>query len=99
LLGIIKDKFPIFILGFFAMTTLSSLELLGAEGSSTIALMRTVMSWIFGLGLVGQGAYIDIKELRAAGGAPLKVGLAAGLCKYILALIVILLFVSKETTL
>ena len=94
--GIIKDKFPIFILGFFAMTALSSLEMLGAEGSSTIHLMRTVMSWIFGLGLIGQGAYIDVRELRAAGGAPLKVGLAAGLFKYALALVIVLLFVSKE---
>ena len=96
LAGIIKSKFPIFILGFFAMTALSSLGMLGAEGSETIRLMRTVMSWIFGLGLVGQGAYIDIRELKAAGGAPLKVGLAAGLCKYVLALVIILLFVSKQ---
>ena len=97
LLGIIKQKFPIFILGFFAMTALSSLGMLGAEGSSTIHLMRTVMSWIFGLGLVGQGAYIDVRELKAAGGAPLKVGLTAGLVKYTLALVVVLLFVAKES--
>ncbi len=44
----------------------------------------------------GQGAYIDVRELKAAGGAPLKVGIAAGLCKYALALVVVLLFVSKE---
>jgi uncharacterized membrane protein YadS len=78
------------------MTALSSFGMLGVEGSSTIHLMRTVMSWIFGLGLIGQGAYIDVRELKAAGGAPLKVGLAAGLCKYALALVVVLLFVSKE---
>jgi len=96
LASIIRDKFPIFIFGFFGMTVLSSLGMLGAEGSETIHLMRQVMSWIFGLGLVGQGAYIDIRELRAAGGAPLKVGLAAGLFKYVLALVVVLLFVAKE---
>jgi uncharacterized integral membrane protein (TIGR00698 family) len=96
LIKIIKEKFPLFIFGFFGMTALSSLGMLGAEGSETIHLMRTVMSWIFGLGLVGQGAYIDIRELRAAGGAPLKVGLAAGAFKYVLALVVVLLFVAKE---
>jgi len=37
-----------------------------------------------------------IRELRAAGGAPLKVGLAAGAFKYVLALVVVLLFVAKE---
>lgn len=96
LLGIIKQKFPLFILGFFGMTALSSFGMLGAEGSSTLHLMRTVMSWIFGLGLIGQGAYIDVREIKAAGGKPLKVGLAAGLCKYVLALVIVLLFVSKE---
>jgi uncharacterized integral membrane protein (TIGR00698 family) len=96
LVSIIRDKFPIFIIGFFAMTALSSFGMLGGEGTETIHLMRQVMSWIFGLGLVGQGAYIDVRELKAAGGAPLKVGVAAGLCKYILALVVILLFIGKE---
>lgn len=95
---ILKAKFPIFVLGFFGMTALSSVGWLGAEGSSTLHLMRDVMSWIFGIGLIGQGAYIDLRELKAAGGKPLKVGLAAGAIKYTLALIVILLFVPKETS-
>ncbi len=94
--GIIKAKFPVFVLGFFGMTALSSLNILGVEGSSTLHLMRDVMSWIFGVGLFGQGAYIDIREIKAAGGKPLKVGLAAGALKYCLALLVIILFVSKE---
>jgi len=95
--GIIKSKFPLFVIGFFGMTALSSLGMLGAEGSSTLKLMREVMSWIFGLGLVGQGAYIDVREIKAAGGKPLQVGLAAGVLKYVLALVVVMLFVSKET--
>ena len=60
------------------MTALSSLGWLGAEGSNTLHLMRDVMSWIFGIGLVGQGAYIDFRELKTAGGKPLRVGLVAG---------------------
>ncbi len=98
LLDILRQKFPIFVLGFFGMTILSSLSLLGEEGSHTLKLMRDTMSWIFGIGLVGVGAYIDIREIRAAGGAPLKVGITAGLVKYILALIVVLLFVSREAS-
>ena len=94
--GIIKDKFPIFVIGFFGMTALSSLGMLGAEGSSTLKLMREVMSWIFGLGLIGQGAYIDFRELKAAGGKPLKVGLVAGSLKYVVALLVVMFFISKE---
>jgi len=98
LLAILKQKFPIFVLGFFGMTLLSSLNMLGEEGSHTLKLMRDVMSWVFGIGLIGIGAYIDVREIKAAGGAPLKVGLAAGLLKYALALIVVLLFVSKEAS-
>ena len=40
---------------------------------------------------MGLGAYIDFKELRQAGGAPLRVGLIVGITKYLLALIVVLL--------
>jgi len=95
---ILKEKFPIFVIGFFGMTFLSSVGALGAEGSNTLHLMRDVMSWIFGIGLVGQGAYIDVREIKTAGGKPLKVGLAAGCLKYAVALIVIMLFVSKESS-
>lgn len=95
---VFKDRFPVFVLGFFGMTALSSLGWLGAEGSNTLHLLRDVMSWIFGIGLVGQGAYIDFRELKTAGGKPLKVGLVAGTLKYVLALIIIMLFVSKDAS-
>jgi len=96
LLTLLRDKFPLFVLGFFGMTILSSLDLLGQEGSHTLKLLREVMAWIFGIGLVGIGAYIDVREILAAGGKPLKVGFAAGFIKYVIALAVILLFLPKE---
>jgi len=95
---VFMDRFPIFVLGFFGMTAMSSLGWLGAEGSNTLHLLRDVMSWIFGIGLVGQGAYIDIRELKRAGGKPLRVGLVAGTLKYVVALVVIMLFVSKDAS-
>ncbi|GAB1409586.1 putative sulfate exporter family transporter [Desulfovibrionales bacterium] len=94
--SILASKFPIFVLGFIGMTALSSLHMLGAEGSETLHLMRDVMAWVFGVGLVGLGAYIDVREIKAAGGTPLRIGLIAGATKYILALIVILSFIPKE---
>lgn len=94
--SILASKFPIFVLGFIGMTALSSLHVLGAEGSETLQLLREVMAWIFGIGLVGLGAYIDVRELKAAGGTPLRIGLIAGFTKYILALIIILAFIPKE---
>ncbi|CAM2057561.1 putative membrane protein [Desulfovibrionales bacterium] len=95
---ILQEKFPIFVFGFFFMTALSSLGMLGAEGSVTLANMREAMSWIFGIGLIGQGAYIDMREIKAAGGAPLKIGLTAGAIKYVAALVIIMLFISKEAS-
>ncbi|MGD9973220.1 MAG: YeiH family protein [Desulfatirhabdiaceae bacterium] len=94
--SIIMSKFPIFVIGFIGMTALSSLHIIGAEGSETLHLMRQVMAWVFGIGLVGLGAYIDVREIMAAGGKPLRIGIIAGLVKYIFALIVILAFIPKE---
>lgn len=87
---ILKSKFPIFVLGFVGMTALSSFGFLGQEGSETTHLLRTLMQWIFGIGMVGLGAYIDFGEIKAAGGKPLIVGLTAGTIKYVLALIMAL---------
>lgn len=67
LFAILQQNFPIFVLGFFGMTILSSLSLLGEEGSHTLKLMRETMSCIFGIGLVGVGAYIDVREIRRSG--------------------------------
>ena len=88
--------FAFIVIGFIGMTALSSLHVLGAEGSETLHLMREVMAWIFGIGLVGLGAYIDVREIKAAGGTPLRIGLIAGATKYILAMVIILAFIPKE---
>lgn len=93
---ILKSKFPVFVLGFVGMTTLASLGLLGQEGSETSHLLRDLMQWIFGIGMVGLGAYIDFGEIKAAGGKPLIVGLVAGTTKYVLALFMTLYFISKD---
>lgn len=96
LFSILASKAPVFVLGFFGMVALSSAHLLGAEGSQTLNLLRSTMAWIFGIGLVGLGAYIDVRELKAAGGIPLRIGFIAGAVKYILALIIISAFLPKE---
>jgi uncharacterized membrane protein YadS len=95
---LLVEKFPVFVIGFIAMVLLTSLGAFGDVGlkggppaSETIKMLRLWMTWIFGFGLVGLGAYIDFKELAQAGGAPLKVGLIVGITKYVLALVVVLL--------
>jgi uncharacterized membrane protein YadS len=95
---LLVEKFPVFVIGFMVMVFLTSLGAFGEVGlkggppaSETIKELRLVMTWIFGFGLVGLGGFIDFKELRQAGGTPLKVGLLVGTTKYILALIVVFL--------
>lgn len=99
LMTILKQKFPVFVLGFIAMTLLNTFGLLGKDGSVTIHELRESMQWIFGVGLIGQGAYIDIREIKTAGGKPLKVGLLAGFIKWIVALLLIYFFMPAESTL
>ncbi len=95
---LLVEKFPVFVIGFMAMVFLTSMGAFGDVGikggppaSDTIKTLRLVMQWVFGFGLVGLGGFIDFKELREAGGTPLKLGLIVGTTKYILALIVVLL--------
>ncbi|MGC2048967.1 MAG: putative sulfate exporter family transporter, partial [Gallionella sp.] len=95
---LLVEKFPVFVIGFMVMVFLTSMGAFGDVGikggpppSETIKMLRMVMQWVFGLGLIGLGGFIDFKELREAGGTPLKLGLIVGSTKYILALIVVLL--------
>jgi uncharacterized integral membrane protein (TIGR00698 family) len=93
---LLVEKFPVFVIGFMGMVFLTSMGAFGSVGlkggppaSETIQMLRLWMTWIFGFGLVGLGGYIDIRELRQAGGAPLKLGLIVGITKYVLALLVV----------
>ncbi len=95
---LLVEKFPVFVIGFLVMVFFTSMGAFGDVGlkngppaSETIKMMRLWMTWIFGFGLVGLGGYIDFKELRQAGGTPLKLGLIVGTTKYVLALIVVFL--------
>jgi uncharacterized integral membrane protein (TIGR00698 family) len=95
---LLVEKFPVFVIGFMVMVFFTSMGAFGDVGikggppaSETIKTLRLVMQWIFGFGLVGLGGFIDFKELRQAGGTPLKLGLIVGTTKYVLALAVVYL--------
>ena len=96
--SLLVEKFPVFVIGFMAMVFLTSMGAFGDVGvesghspSAAIMSLRVAMQWIFGFGLVGLGGFIDIDELRQAGGAPLRLGLLVGVTKYVAALLVVLL--------
>lgn len=45
------------------------------------------------LGLVGLGAFVDVREILKAGGRPLQIGALTGLAKWVLAGLAVLLWV------
>ncbi|MCL6638359.1 MAG: putative sulfate exporter family transporter [Firmicutes bacterium] len=97
--GICRDasrKFPIFVLGFLAMVVLSSAGVFGASDplSERMHWIRNLYMWFFLIGLAGLGMQISIGEMRKAGGAPLLIGVSAGLVKAVGALIIVKLFIA-----
>ena len=95
--SLLMEKFPIFVICFMAMVFLTGMGAFGDTGvqaghppSDVIKTLRTTMQWLFGIGLVGQGAFIDFQELRQVGGAPFKLGIIVGVTKYVVMLLLVL---------
>lgn len=90
-----RAKFPIFILGFFALILLNSLHLSlfgGPEmAGSPFWAMDSAYKWLFAVGFAGIGLSISIDDMRKAGGAAFLIGSGAAIAKMILGLIVVLL--------
>ncbi len=96
---LVKDKFPVFILGFFLLVLLNSLNLesLGGpkiEGSPFWA-MNAVYKWFFAVGFAGIGRSISFDDMKKAGGTAFTIGMVAALVKMVLGLGVVLLIGSE----
>jgi len=92
---LVKDKFPVFILGFFLLVFLNSLniESLGGpkiEGTPFWA-MNAVYKWFFAIGFAGIGLSISIADMKKAGGKAFSIGMMAALVKMVLGLGAVLL--------
>ncbi len=91
----IKNKFPVFILGFFILVLLNSLQLpfLGGPklAHSPFWAMNAVYKWFFALGFAGIGLSISIDDMKKAGGAAFMVGSGAAAAKMGLGLIAVLM--------
>jgi len=88
-----KDKFPVFILGFFAFVALNSAKtgLFGGpdvEGSAFWA-VNNMFKWFFAIGFAGIGLMISIDDLKKAGGTAFAIGFGAALAKAVLGLVAV----------
>jgi uncharacterized integral membrane protein (TIGR00698 family) len=90
---ILKDKFPVFILGFFILVLLNSFHLIGGPGTAhtTAWAMNTVYKWFFAIGFAGIGLSINIQDMRKAGGKAFVIGFNSAVLKAILGLIAVYL--------
>ena len=91
----VRSKFPIFILGFFVLILLNSLDLslLGGpkvDGSPFWA-MNAVYKWCFAIGFAGIGLSISIDDMKKAGGVAFLIGSGAATSKMLLGLVAVLL--------
>ncbi len=95
----LRDKFPIFILGFFALILLNSLELSVFGGpkvnGSPFWAMNAVYKWFFAIGFAGIGLSISIDDMKKAGGAAFAIGSGAATGKMVLGLVAVLLVGSE----
>ena len=96
---LVKDKFPVFILGFFLLVFLNSLSIESLGGpkitGSSFWAMNAVYKWFFAIGFAGIGLSISIDDMKKAGGKAFTIGMVAALVKMILGLGVVLLIGSE----
>jgi uncharacterized integral membrane protein (TIGR00698 family) len=90
-----RAKFPIFILGFFALIILNSAgtAFLGGpkDAGTPFWAMDAVYKWFFAVGFAGIGLSISIDDMKKAGGTAFAIGSGAATAKMIIGLIVVLL--------
>ncbi len=92
---LIRDKFPIFILGFFLLVFLNSLhvDFLGGPKipGTPFWAMNAVYKWFFAIGFAGIGLSISIEDMKKAGGTAFTIGFLAAAAKMILGLLAVYL--------
>lgn len=88
---IIKDKFPIFVLGFLAVVLMNTMGLLTKE---EINQAKVFMNWCFLLGFASIGLTTRLADLKAAGLSGFLMGFLVAGTKAALALAVVLLFME-----
>lgn len=86
---VIKEKFPIFILGFFVMVTLNQLGMFSSVQKDILG--RDLVRIFMAIGFAGVGLNIAFEDLKKAGGAAFGIGFGAATIKAVLAAIVVML--------
>ncbi|MFZ5906745.1 MAG: YeiH family protein [Nitrospirota bacterium] len=86
---VIKEKFPLFILGFFAMVTLNEFGVFTDEHRTIFG--KQFLKIFFAIGFAGVGLNIAFDDLKKAGGKAFIIGVIAATLKAVLSAIVVIL--------
>lgn len=86
---VIKEKFPIFILGFFAMVTLNELGVFTQTQKDILG--RDLLRIFFAIGFAGVGLNIAFEDLKKAGGKAFVIGFTVATLKAILGAIAVMI--------
>jgi uncharacterized integral membrane protein (TIGR00698 family) len=89
---IIKDKFPIFILGFLVVWIGNCLHFWPQPASEAMA---NVMNWFFTLCFIGLGLQTRLSDLKKAGIKGILLGYGAGLLRIGICLVLIFILAKK----
>ncbi|MCX7896948.1 MAG: putative sulfate exporter family transporter [Rhodocyclaceae bacterium] len=85
---VIRDKFPIFVFGFFIMVTLNEMGLFTAQDRTILA--SDLLKLFFAIGFAGVGLNIAFDDLKKAGGTAFVIGVVAATLKAVLAAIAVM---------
>lgn len=86
---VIKEKFPLFILGFFVMVTLNEFGVFTDEHRTIFG--KQFLKIFFAIGFAGVGLNIAFDDLKKAGGRAFVIGVIAATLKAVLSAIVVIL--------
>lgn len=95
-LQVIREKFPIFILGFFLMVTLNELGFFTQTQRDILG--KDLLRVFFAIGFAGMGLNISFGDLRKAGGKAFVIGFIAATLKAILAAAAVMLIGAEAFT-
>jgi uncharacterized integral membrane protein (TIGR00698 family) len=95
-LQVIREKFPIFILGFFMMVTLNELGFFTQAQRDILG--KDLLKIFFAIGFAGVGLNIAFGDLRKAGGKAFAIGFIAATLKAVLAAAAVMLIGTEAFT-
>jgi uncharacterized membrane protein YadS len=95
-LQVIRNKFPVFILGFFVMVTLNELGFFTETQRNIMG--KDLLKIFFAIGFAGVGLNIAFGDLKKAGGKAFAIGFIAATLKAVLAAAAVMLIGADAFT-